>query len=225
VPPIGVSAGAITRSSWVASWVGPLAAPVWVVGPERRIHYLNDRAAKLLETSPSRCLGLPCYRLVDGRDASGRPYCGPWCPVAAAASRGREIDPVPLHLVSPERGDWWVRILTVPVKAPDGSFPWLIHCAVEWSMPPPVETYLSKVASRSRPGGERRARLASLSRREREILRLLCEDETLHGIAARLHVSYATVRNHVQHLQTKLGVHSILEAVAYRLLETARLRR
>ena len=33
--------------------------------------------------------------------------------------------------------------------------------------------------------------------------------------AERLHVSRATIRNHVQNLFEKLGVHSRLEAVAY----------
>jgi two-component system nitrate/nitrite response regulator NarL len=41
-------------------------------------------------------------------------------------------------------------------------------------------------------------------------------------MAERLHVSPATVRNHVQHILEKLGVHSRLEAAAfatrYRLL-------
>jgi two-component system nitrate/nitrite response regulator NarL len=34
-------------------------------------------------------------------------------------------------------------------------------------------------------------------------------------VAEQLHVSPATVRNHVQNLLGKLGVHSRLEAVAY----------
>ncbi|MDH4038859.1 MAG: helix-turn-helix transcriptional regulator [Candidatus Krumholzibacteria bacterium] len=59
---------------------------------------------------------------------------------------------------------------------------------------------------------------AELTQREREILSLLAEDATLHEIAERLGVSYATVRNHVQHILRKLGVHSILEAVAVFLL-------
>jgi two-component system nitrate/nitrite response regulator NarL len=34
-------------------------------------------------------------------------------------------------------------------------------------------------------------------------------------MAERLHVSPATVRNHVQHILAKLGLHSRLEAAAY----------
>ena len=39
-------------------------------------------------------------------------------------------------------------------------------------------------------------------------------------IAATLYLSYATVRNHVQHILVKLGVHSIPEAVACHILTT-----
>ena len=68
--------------------------------------------------------------------------------------------------------------------------------------------------------GHRNSRQTDLTVREREILRLLAEDHDLYTIANELHISYVTVRNHVQHVLAKLGVHSIMEAVAcYLLLE------
>jgi DNA-binding NarL/FixJ family response regulator len=54
-----------------------------------------------------------------------------------------------------------------------------------------------------------------LSRRELEVLRLLAIGLNTRSAAERLHVSPATVRNHVQNLFAKLDVHSRLEAVAY----------
>jgi DNA-binding NarL/FixJ family response regulator len=54
-----------------------------------------------------------------------------------------------------------------------------------------------------------------LSRRELEVLRLLAIGLNTRAAAERLHVSPATVRNHVQNLFAKLDVHSRLEAVAY----------
>ena len=56
---------------------------------------------------------------------------------------------------------------------------------------------------------------AVLSRRELEVLRLLAIGLNTRAAAERLHVSPATVRNHVQNLFAKLEVHSRLEAVAY----------
>jgi DNA-binding CsgD family transcriptional regulator len=56
---------------------------------------------------------------------------------------------------------------------------------------------------------------ASLSRRELEVLRLIVDGLDTTAIAERLHVSRATIRNHVQNILGKLGVHSRLEAVAF----------
>lgn len=47
----------------------------------------------------------------------------------------------------------------------------------------------------------------------------LAADRNLHWIADTLHVSYVTVRNHVQHILEKLGTHSIPEAVARYLMK------
>ena len=67
------------------------------------------------------------------------------------------------------------------------------------------------------PGRQDHAhRLATfLTTRERECLLLLVEGLDTAGIAAKLGVSSATVRTHVQSLMTKLGVHSRLEAASY----------
>jgi DNA-binding NarL/FixJ family response regulator len=56
---------------------------------------------------------------------------------------------------------------------------------------------------------------AGLTRRELEILRLIATGVNTKVAAERLHVSPATVRNHVQNILGKLGAHSRLEAVAY----------
>lgn len=79
-------------------------------------------------------------------------------------------------------------------------------------------------STRRPPQQDAARRLAAfLTGRERQCLRLLVEGLDTTGIAAKLGVSRATVRTHVQSLLTKLGVHSRLEAasfaVRHRLLE------
>jgi DNA-binding NarL/FixJ family response regulator len=54
----------------------------------------------------------------------------------------------------------------------------------------------------------------SLTAREREVLRLMAEGASSREIADRLGISYATVRSHIRSFDTKLGVHSKIEAVA-----------
>jgi DNA-binding NarL/FixJ family response regulator len=59
------------------------------------------------------------------------------------------------------------------------------------------------------------AQVGTLTRREWEILGLLAAGWSNRRIASERHLSFLTVRSHVQSLQIKLGVHSKLEAVAF----------
>jgi len=54
----------------------------------------------------------------------------------------------------------------------------------------------------------------ALTPRQSEVLRLLEQGQSTEQIAGELHLSAATVRNHIRHLLRALGVHSRLEAVA-----------
>ena len=55
---------------------------------------------------------------------------------------------------------------------------------------------------------------SNLSPREREILTLLADGQTQAQIASELYLSPKTVSTHIQHLLSKLGVHSRAQAVA-----------
>jgi DNA-binding NarL/FixJ family response regulator len=113
----------------------------------------------------------------------------------------------------------WLHVLVVPLEGPGGSFPWLVHAAADCTGPGGAESYLHGVIRRTLPSSpaERRAKLGDLTRREQQVVRMLCRGATLHDIARALGVQYVTVRNHVQHIEAKLGVHSLLEIVAYGL--------
>lgn len=63
--------------------------------------------------------------------------------------------------------------------------------------------------------GRRRAGVpVDLTQRETEVLRLLAQGLPNRQVAEALNLSVNTVRNHTQHLLTKLDAHSQLEAVA-----------
>lgn len=55
---------------------------------------------------------------------------------------------------------------------------------------------------------------SDLTERELEVLRLAGQGKTNKEIASTVHLSVNTVRNHMQHILTKLGAHSKLEATA-----------
>ncbi|MDQ3495603.1 MAG: LuxR C-terminal-related transcriptional regulator [Pseudomonadota bacterium] len=57
--------------------------------------------------------------------------------------------------------------------------------------------------------------LGALSRRERELLPLLCEGLSNAEIGWNLGISEKTVRNHLTRLYQKLGVHSRAATIAF----------
>jgi DNA-binding NarL/FixJ family response regulator len=57
------------------------------------------------------------------------------------------------------------------------------------------------------------AQLQSLTVREREVLRLMADGLSSRAIAAKLGISYTTIRTHIRSVGSKLGVHSKLEAI------------
>jgi DNA-binding NarL/FixJ family response regulator len=75
------------------------------------------------------------------------------------------------------------------------------------------------VASRTTPNPDDVARIAALTDREREILRLLATGASNLAIAATLHLSEHTVKTHVSHILAKTGCEDRTQAavLAHRL--------
>jgi DNA-binding NarL/FixJ family response regulator len=76
---------------------------------------------------------------------------------------------------------------------------------------------IARVRTHLRPHSratEAHSRLALLTPRELEVLRLLADGMDQREIAERLVISSKTVATHIQHILVKLGVHSRAQAVA-----------
>jgi len=74
---------------------------------------------------------------------------------------------------------------------------------------------LSELIRRRREGARALQVIASLTRREREVLALLAEGRDHNAIAQELVISPETARTHIQNILGKLNVHSRLEAAAF----------
>ncbi len=81
--------------------------------------------------------------------------------------------------------------------------------------PAVLAALLPQLAAERQKTEDANARLARLTAREREVLRLMATGCRNDIIAAKLFISPATVRTHAQNILTKLGVRSQLEAVAF----------
>lgn len=203
-------------------WVHGLGVATWVSDPNGKITYINERAETLLQRPASDCLGRPCHEIVGGRDQTGQNYCDENCPVGLKAEHGDEIEPYTLRIGDHSDDEHWIQMLVIPFhNGHHGTN--LAHCAFVIDRTHVIESYLDRVAARTplNAGRDFNLEQSRLSKREREVLELLAEDENLYAIAEKLNVSYYTVRNHVQHILGKMGVHSTLEAVALYLLSKA----
>jgi DNA-binding CsgD family transcriptional regulator len=136
--------------------------------------------------------------------------------VRRLATEREAIAPVPMKIAAAhgERRD--VTLVVIAIANDQ-----LVHCVIDSARQTKLRGFIDRVALRTRAGGSPRgrARRDVLTGREREVLSLLAQDFTQQEIAERLGVSYVTVRNHVQHILVKLGVHSILEAIAVSLID------
>jgi DNA-binding CsgD family transcriptional regulator len=197
------------------AWISRLGMPVWITSPDGTLSYINHHTEQLIGQAASDCVGNLCYLVIAGRTPDGAPLCCPRCRVRRMADEREEIEPVriALPMADGSRRDATVVIIGLA----DGR---LVHCVVDTSSELRLRNFLDHVTLRTpdTDSGAARERVGALTAREQEVLALLAEDVALHDIAERLGVSYTTVRNHVQHILGKLGVHSILEAVAVFLL-------
>jgi DNA-binding NarL/FixJ family response regulator len=85
-----------------------------------------------------------------------------------------------------------------------------------WLDPSVTERVLTRFRSTAVSGnGDADARVAELTTREREVLRLLGRGATNAEIAEALFVGEATVKSHVGHIFTKLGVRDRASAIVF----------
>ena len=194
-----------------------MGMPVWITDAAGHVFFLNQRAEAFFGHSRSDWLGKPCHVAIGGvaRDGS---FCCPPCRNRRAGLARVEIEPVRMQVVLKDGRPAEVCVAVIAVDGPTGAQ--LVHCVVDDERERRLRRFLNGVMDHVAPPKGGRAPTGSmLTPREREVLSLLAEDLNTREIADRLSVSYATVRNHVQRVLTKLRVHSIMEAVAVWVME------
>ncbi|PYO01067.1 MAG: hypothetical protein DMD91_08930 [Candidatus Rokuibacteriota bacterium] len=173
------------------------------VGPDRRVLFWNRAAERLLGYAPVEAVGRHACEVLEGRQLGGRAACRPECQVLAAAEEGAGSFDLPARTKWGEAVTLNVSTLTLPPR--NGEGPLVIHLFRDAA---PAKS--ASAVEDDLPGAP-----STLTPRELEVLRLLASGANTRVASQRLSVSPATVRNHVQNLLGKLGVHSRLEAVAY----------
>ena len=178
----------------------------------------NDAATELLGYTAEEALGRPCHEILCWRDRCGDAVCDGTCPAADPGEPDEVVGAQEVLGRSASGRTLWLSASTIvpPIELRDECR--LVHLIREVSLPPELERVIVERLDGWSPGTDQRDdRLDVLTPREREVLQLLTEGLDGARIAKRLFLSQATVRNHIQHILAKLGVHSRVEAVAFAL--------
>jgi len=185
---------------------------------ELRIIAWNDAATTLLGYEAAAALGRPCHEILCWRNRCGDKVCDGNCPSASQGEPDELIETQEVLGRSATGTTLWLSASSIvpPLELRDQCR--LVHLVREISLPPELERVIVERLQGWSPGTPSRdSALDVLTPRERDVLHLLTEGLDGAAIAEELFVSPATVRNHIQHILAKLGVHNRVEAVALAL--------
>jgi DNA-binding CsgD family transcriptional regulator len=200
-----------------------LVDAAFAVDAHRRVISWNPTCENVLGVPAREALGRPCEDVLRACDGSGKRFCGPDCSVAPLARGGAAPMAERLWFVQNDgvRRALWLSVFLVPSQWRDL---WTVVHLLQSSAPAAVplgkeRTAVGKCHGSARAGQDRNGsglpQSPSLTAREHEILRRLAHGQPAQTIARALCISAVTVRNHIQHLIAKLGLHSQIEAVAF----------
>jgi PAS domain S-box-containing protein len=195
--------------------LGRTADGVCAVSADGRIALWNRAAEKILGYAAREVVGRRCCEIFVGRDASGNRLCYQGCHVLTLVRQGEPVQHFEMATRTKGGKPVWldVSILVVDGGRPDAAT--TVQLFRDVTAAKEIESLVREHLSRVQPAAPPGAPPPELTRRELEILRLIATGANTRAMAERLHVSPATVRNHVQNILAKLGVHSRLEAAAY----------
>jgi PAS domain S-box-containing protein len=184
----------------------------FIVSGDGRILSWNRAAQKILGFTAKEVVGRRCCDIFTGRDENDNRLCYQGCHVMTLVGMGEAVQSFDMRTRTKGGQAAWINVSILPLGNGSASGDSALHLFRDVTASKELLTLvherLARAAGGDAPEGE------ALSRREVEVLRLLAAGVKTGEAAERLHVSRATIRNHVQHVLTKLGAHSRLEAVA-----------
>ena len=183
----------------------------FAIGPDGRIVLWNRAAEKMLGYAAREAIGRPCCDLFVGFDDSGNRLCYQGCHVMALVKMGDPVQSFDMRTRTKAGRPIWVNLSTLTVPPGAAGGPLTVHLFRDVTA---TKELLGLVQERLTAPTEVEPTGGALTRREQEILRMIATGVSTRATADKLHVSPATVRNHVQNILSKLGAHSRLEAVA-----------
>jgi PAS domain S-box-containing protein len=183
-----------------------------------KIIYWNAAAEKMLGWSADDVLGRTCFSILAGRDPFGNLYCMRDCAIVRTAIDGASPEPFFMEVAKKKGGSQRVKVRVLPLPSGAKNITCVMHL-IERGDAAELERLVGAIRAAARPSADvpppdTLISVSPLTGREREIVVLLSNGYAALNIAAKLNLSHATVRNHIQNILRKLEVHSQVEAIA-----------
>lgn len=191
---------------------------VFAVDEKARIVFWNGSAGRILGFRKDEVLGRKCYEAIGGQDDCEQTDCGPNCEVLQRARRGRTTESYDVMAKTSSGSYRLLNVSIVVLKGKSARSTLAVHMFRDVSEARRSQLEVQRgLLEASQASGQRDGEDSAgrLTRRESEVLGLLATGLANAKIAEVMGISVTTVRNHIDHLLTKLGVHSKLEAVVY----------
>lgn len=194
---------------------------VFAIDRTDRIVYWSKACESILGHRAEDVLGRMCFEVVSGRDVHGNIHCYRNCPVMyqGRTDPGDPVRGFTLQVRTRLGEEREIQVGTFVLRDVRPSLSTIVHIVRNGGLPTPLERRLrEEVAGSVASGwdtGEVEERLADLTGREMEVLHHLARGASTTRVAEEMGISPVTVRNHVQKVLEKLGVHTKMAAVAY----------
>lgn len=177
----------------------------FVCDAEGTIVLWNGAAEQILGYTAAETHGRPCWALLRGGDGDAP------CAIGRGAASGAATPTFDLRARTKAGVPVWINVSVLTLADPRSRAAFFVHLFRDVEPGKKDRALAQERLAGVSPNGTATA----LTRREREVLQLMDDGLNTAAMARRLHLSRATVRNHVQNILSKLAVHSRLEAVAH----------
>lgn len=187
-----------------------------VVGADGRILLWNHAAERIFGRTASEVVGRHCWNVSGGCDVNGNRVCLSPCSVRILLSRGERVRHFHMATANRKGDPIWIDVSTLRDAGGHGRNATIVHLFRDVTAEHRQPEAPTEATRESRATGRRHQaapRTQALTARELEVLGLLRTGATTARIATELDISATTVRNHIQNIFQKLGVHSRLAAV------------